>query len=149
MEWNTYYYNFNARRIETFNIFKHDTFFKYINKHFKDIKDRNEFANAIKRELQYFFWSKSEWELVIKLTDDNRVFLYPWCGSKNPENEKIEVTDETNFDWLSFARYHIDKQIYKNEAKIDIYDQVMFVWDRFVDYVWGQNKHFIISGGVK
>ena len=142
MEWNVYYYNFNAERIETFNIFKHNAFVKYINEYWKDIKDKSEFANAAKRELQYFFWSKSEWELIIKLTDDGGVFLYPWCGSKEPESEKIEVTNETNYDWLGFAQKHIN-QIYENEAKIDVYDQVMFVWYRFVDYLWEQNKYFM------
>ena len=143
MDWNVYYYNFNAGRIETFNIFKHGAFVKYINEYCKDIKDKSEFANAAKRELQYFFWSKSEWELIIKLTDDDRVFLYPWCGSKNPESEKIEVTDETNYNWLGFAQKHINQQIYGNEAKIDVYDQVMFIWDRFVDYLWEQNKYLM------
>ena len=143
MDWNVYYYNFNAGRIETFNIFKHGAFVKYINEYCKDIKNKSEFANAVKRELRYFFWSKSEWELVIELTDDNRVFLYPWCGSKDPENEKIEVTYKTNFDWLSFAEHRIGKQIYQKEANIDVYDQVMFVWDNFVDYIWNQNKHFM------
>lgn len=143
MNWNVYYYNFNAERIETFNIFKHNAFVKYISEYCKDIKDKSEFANIVKRELQYFFWDKSEWELIIKLTDDNRVFLYPWCGSKNPENEKVEVTYKTNFDWLIFAEHRIGKQIYQKEAKIDVYDQVMFVWDNFVDYIWNQNKHFM------
>lgn len=70
------------------------------------------------------------------------MFLYPWCGSSNPDNEKIEVTDETDFDWLGFAKEHIDKQIYKNEAKIDIYDQVMFQFDKFIDYVWNERSDY-------
>jgi hypothetical protein len=41
-----------------------------------------------------------------------------------------------NFDWLGFAKYHIDDQVYKSEAKIDVYNQVMFAWDKFIDNCW-------------
>lgn len=136
MEWYVYNYNFNAHKIEKFNIFRYGSFTQYAYRAARDCKDKVDFAKAIRGELLYYFWSKSEYELIIKLTDDNRVFLYPWCGSSNPYNEKIEVTDETDFDWLGFAKEHIDKQIYKNEVKIDIYDQVMFQFDKFIDYVW-------------
>lgn len=136
MTWNVYNYNFNAHRIEQFNIFRHGGFREYAYKALKNCKDKTEFAKAIRGELSYYFWSKSEYELIVKLTEDNKVFLYPWCGSRNPDNEKIEVTNETNFDWLGFAKYHIDNQVYKSEAKIDIYDQVMFRFDDFIDYCW-------------
>ena len=140
MTWNVYNYNFNAHKIEIFNIFRHGEFAKYFDKHIRTIKDKAEFAEAVRKELFYYYGSKAEWELVVKLTKDNRVFLYPWCGSRNPEGEKLEVTNEMNFDWLSFVKEHIGKQIYKNEAKIDIYDQVMFQFDKFVDYVWNERN---------
>lgn len=135
----TYIYNINVHKIEKFNIFRHGSFTQYVYKAARNCKDKADFAKAIRGELQYYFWSKSEYELIVKLTDDNRIFLYPWCGGSNPDNEKIEVTDETDFDWLGFAKEHIDKQIYKNEVKIDIYDQVMFQFDKFIDYVWNHN----------
>lgn len=138
MTWNVYNYNFNAHKIETFNIFRHGSFREYAYKALKNCKDKAEFTKAIRGELSYYFWSKSEYGLIVKLTKDNKVFLYPWCGSSHPEAEKIEVTDETNFDWLSFAKEHIDKQRYTNEAKIDIYDQVMFQFDEFINYMWNE-----------
>ena len=134
-----YVYDINAHKIEVFNIFNHGGFAKYFGKHIRTIKDKAEFAEAVRKELFYYYGSKAEWELVVKLTEDNRVFLYPWCGSRNPEGEKLEVTNEMNFDWLGFAKEHTSKQIYKNEAKIDIYDQVMFQFDEFIDYVWNCN----------
>lgn len=140
MTWNVYNYNFNVHKIETFNIFRHGSFTQYVLRAMRDCKDKTDFAKAIRGELLYYFWSKSEYELIVKLTDDNRVFLYPWCGSRNPEGEKIEVTDEKDFDWISFAKQHINKQIYKNEAKIDVSNQVRFQFDEFVDYVWNYNK---------
>mgnify|MGYP003180072099 CR=1 FL=1 len=136
MIWNVYNYNFNAHKIEKFNIFDHGGFAKYFGKHIRTIKNKAEFAEAVRKELFYYYGSKAEWELVVKLTEDNRVFLYPWCGSSNPDNEKIEVTNETNFDWLGFAKQHIGKQIYKNETKIDVSDQVRFQFDEFIDYMW-------------
>lgn len=139
MEWNVCCYNCNADKIEAFNIFRHGRFREDTQEALKIAKNKAEFALIIKRELRYYFWSKSEYELIVKLTDDNRVFLYPWCGSRNSEDEKIEVTDEKDFDWISFAKQHISKQIYKNEAKIDVSDQVRFQFDEFVDYVWNCN----------
>ena len=131
-----YVYNINAHKIEKFNIFRHGSFTQYVYRAARECKDKADFAKAIRGELLYYFWSKSEYELIVRLTDDDRVFLYPWCGSSNPDNEKIEVTNETNFDWLGFAKQHIGKQIYKNEAKIDVSDQGRFPIDEFIDYMW-------------
>lgn len=140
MTWNVYNYNFNTHKIEKFNIFRHGSFTQYVLRAMRDCKDKTDFAKTIRGELQYYFWSKSEYELIVKLTDDNRIFLYPWCGSRNPEGEKLEVTNEMNFDWLGFAKEHIDNQVYKNEAKIDIYDQVMLQFNEFIDYVWNERN---------
>lgn len=133
MEWYVCCYNCNTDEIEAFNIFRHGRFREDTQEALKIAKNKAEFALIIKRELRYYFQSKSEYELIVRLTDDDRVFLLPWCGSSDPENEKVEVTDG---HWLTFAKFHINRQIYANEAKIDIYDQVMFKWDDFIDYCW-------------
>ena len=133
MTWNVFYHNCNADEIEAFNIFRHGRFREDTQEALKIAKNKAEFALIIKRELRYYFWSKSEYEPIVRLTDDDRVFLLPWCGSRSPENEKVEVTSNC---WLDFAKLHINHQIYTNEAKIDIYDQVMFKWDKFIDYCW-------------
>ncbi len=133
MEWFVYNYNINKHEIEAFNIFQHGEFAKYFGKLIRTIKDKAEFAEAVRKELFYYYGSKAEWELVVKLTEDNRVFLYPWCGSIDPENEKVEVTDD---HWRDFAKLHIKRQQHANEAKIDIYNQVMFRFYEFVNYCW-------------
>ena len=133
MEWFVYNYNINKHEIEAFNIFKHGSFVKYFNIHLNAMSDKEQFANAIKDELRYYFWSKSEYELIVRLTDDDHVFLLPWCGSSDPENEKVEVTDD---HWRDFAKLHIKRQQHTNEAKIDIYNQVMFRFYEFVNYCW-------------
>ena len=76
----------------------------------------------------------------MKHTEDDRIVLIPWCGCINPNEAEIDVTNDPTFDWKSFAELHISKQIYKDEAKIDIYSQIEFVWDKFVTYCW-EYKH--------
>ena len=145
MNWNVYDYNINANKIETFNIFDHWSFREGAKKIAKKYKAKEEFMEQLRRELLFYFWSKCEHELIIRITDDNHIFLVPWVGCRNPEEVKIDVTNETDFDWRSFAEEHIKRQIYKNEAKIDVYDQVMFKWEEFVNYVW-ENKKELLNG---
>lgn len=140
LEWNVFYYNINRNKITTYNIFRHSGFNKYVEKAFEISKTKEEFAKILRRELMYYFWSKAEWELVIKLDEDNHIFLIPWCGCRNPEEVKIDVTNDTSFNWSGFAKKNIERQIYKNEAKIDVYDQIEYVWDNFLEYVWNSKK---------
>jgi hypothetical protein len=109
-------------------------------KRLKKCKTKEEYAEALKSNLRYYFWSKAEWELIIEITEDNRIFLKPWCGCREPEKVKIDVTDDTNFDWRGFAELHTNQQIYGNKAKIDVFDQVMFNWELFVEVVWDNRR---------
>lgn len=140
LEWNVFYYDINRNKITTYNIFRYGRFNKYVEKAFETSKTKEEFAKILRRELMYYFWSKAEWELVIELDEDNHIFLIPWCGCRNPEEVKIDVTNDTSFDWSGFAKKNIERQIYKNEAKIDVYDQIEYVWDNFLEYVWNSKK---------
>lgn len=140
LEWNVFYYDINRNKITIYNIFRHSRFNKYVEKAFEKCKTKEEFAEILRRELMYYFWSKAEWELIIELTKDNHVFLIPWCGCRNPEEIKIDVTNDTSFDWSNFAKKQIERQIYKNEAKIDVYDQIEYIWDNFLEYVWNSKK---------
>ena len=141
MEWIVYNFNINKQKIETYDIFKHWNFCEYAKKAMKKFKTKEEFAEQLKRELMYYFWSRSEYELVIEVTENNNVFLNPWVGCREPEKVRIDVTNNTDFDWVNFAKKHIKKQIYGNKAKIDIFDQVNYVWDEFVEYCWNNRKN--------
>lgn len=136
MEWLVYYCDWNKDKIEPINILGGS----YVNSEIKKIKKKNksidEFATALMHEMKYHYWSRCEWELIIKISEDNKVYLLPWCGCKNPESAKIEVTDDFSFDWLGFAQEHISQQIYLKEAKIDVWDQLEYRWDDFVSYCW-------------
>ena len=140
MIWNVYHYNINSNKIETYNLFKNGTFMSYIRKANKKYNNKEEFAKQLKRELQYYFWSRSEYEVIIEITEDNRIILYPWVGCKAPEKCRMDVTNDTGFDWGGFTKKHINLQGYKIKAKIDVYDQVMYDWEKFLDYVWENRK---------
>ena len=93
-------------------------------------------------EMMSQYWSRCEYEVIIEIDDNNRIWLKPWVGCVNPDDVKIDVTDDDSFDWKSFAKEHIEKQIYKNEAKIDIFDQLQWKWQEFIDYVWNYHHKY-------
>ena len=105
----------------------------------KKCATRTEFAEKLRTVFMWRYWSKAEHELIVSKTEDGRVLLMPWCGCYADKKATIDVTDDyTQLDWGAFADYHINKQTFKNEAKIDVYDQIMF-GDRFeklVDTLW-------------
>ena len=132
--WIVKIFDCNAQKIKDYDILKYRE--DDIKKLKKKYITKEEFAEALRRECMYRFWSKAEWELIIECIEDSRVILRPWCGCYNPDEVKIDVTDDTSFDWQGFAAEHIRKQIFKNKAKIDAWDQIKYRWDEFVEYVW-------------
>ena len=141
LKWYVYRYNCNSNKIETYNVVGGKYFLETLKKMMKKYSDKNDFAEALKSEMMYHFWSRAEWELIVETTEDNRIFLSPWVGCKDPENVRIDATDDTGFDWRGFAELHTGRQIYKNKAKIDVYDQLDYVWDDFVDYCWNSKVY--------
>ena len=134
MVWNVKYFNMNKQVIEDFNPLKH--YDDWIKKQKKKCATKEEFAEALRRELQYRFWSRAEYELIITKEEDGSIWLSPWVGCYNPDEAKINVANDISFDWKGFAEEHIKKQIFNNRAKIDIFDQYMFRFDELVDNLW-------------
>lgn len=98
-----------------------------------------EFGERLRREFMCHYWSKAEWELIITKTENGRILLSPWCGCREPEKVTVDVTDDhSQLDWSAFANYHINRQAFKTEAKIDVYDQIMFGgrFEKLVDMLW-------------
>lgn len=95
MEWNVFYYNINSRKITTYNIFKHGGFSKMVEKHFAYSETKEEFSEELKRSLMYFFWSKSEYEVVIS----------PWCGGNEKEAIKVDIYKQVLMNWDRFVDY--------------------------------------------
>lgn len=136
LSWLVTYYDCNADKIKYYDILKYRK--DLIKKLKKKCETKEEFADKMRRELQWSYWSRCEWELIIEIDDNNRIWLNPWVGCKEPENVRIDVTDREDFDWRGFAKTHIGKQIYKNEAKIDVFDQLTYgnQFEKFIDYCW-------------
>lgn len=124
----------NADKIGDYDVLKYRE--DLVKKLKKKCTTKEEFAENMRREMQWQYWSRAEYELIIEVTEDNRIWLTPWIGCVDPDVAKIDVTNDTSFDWSGFANKHIKEQVYKNKAKIDIYDQVMYRFDEFVDYCW-------------
>lgn len=134
MYWEATYFDCNAQVIKKYNILRYRE--DDIKKMKKKCKTKEEFADALRREIIWRYWSKCEWELIIEITKDNRVVLKPWVGCHDDENATIDVTDDTTFDWRGFAEKHIGEQIYKNKATVDVFHQLDYKWTEFIDYCW-------------
>lgn len=93
MKWNVYIYNINKKRIETYNIFEHGSFMNYVLKAIKTYDNKADFENQLKAELRYYYWAKSEWEIL----------LSHWFGDK--ETVKIDVYDQVMNNWDIFVDY--------------------------------------------
>lgn len=128
------HFDFNAQKIEKYEIKQH-----YFVDELKSIKKKHKTREAFEERLRsivmYYFWSKCEWELVI-IKENGRIYLEPWVGCRDKEKARIDITDNELMDWKAFADIHINKQIYKNCAKIDVYDQIEFRWQEFSDRCW-------------
>ena len=133
LSWQVVGFDCNAQEIKYYDILKYRE--DEIKKMKKKYKTREEFAEALEREMRYRFWSKAEWELIVERTEDGRIWLYPWCGCHDEQQARIDVTDREDYDWKDFADKYIDTR-YGNEEKIDVWDQLEYVWDNFVDCVW-------------
>lgn len=95
LSWNVVRYDFNKKDFVSYNVLN-SRIVEEIKKRTKNINNKLDFAEEVRRICQYYFWSKCEWEIVIQ----------EWTGH-NPK-----------------------------EKKVDVYDQLLLNWDRFIDYVW-------------
>lgn len=136
LTWLVMHFDVNKQTIRPYDILKHRE--DYIKRLKKKCESKEQFAENLRRELMRLYWSRCEWELIIEIDGAGRVWLSPWIGSRDPEAAKIDVTDVSDYDWKGFAEEHAFKQGNKQEAKIDVYDQLMYK-DRFaelVNYCW-------------
>ena len=134
MKWTVKHYDYNIPAITDYDLFPY--FEEFLLKLKKQKLTREEFAKEIKSELVYLYWSKCEYEIFIEKENDGRIYLLPHCGGREKDVPFLDVTDDTSFDWKGFAEMHIKMQIYGNKAKIDIWNQIEYRFDEFIDYCW-------------
>ena len=141
--WNVYYGNFNKREIQTFNIFDHVAFYESCVKAKKKFKeDREGFANEVRSSLQYYFWSKCEWEIVLTHWPDGELYQLQRDTTLGILRELFDYGD--TYEWMRPER-EVTIKVYpkdyeKHPLKIDVYEQVMNNWDVFIDYLWNNRK---------
>ena len=120
----------NKKEIVTFNIFNHWKFNEDVQKSLKKIKNKDEFAEHLRRDLFYYFCSKCEHEVIIT--------SFPTYITMNElhrlNRERALHKEKYGTDYV---RINVSPD---TRAKIDIYTQVMNNWDIFLDYVWNSKK---------
>lgn len=96
LKWNVFMENFNGRKIETYDIFRHTSFLDDVRKAAEKCgEDRAAFEEQLRRSLMYYFWSKCEYEII----------LSSWPGRENFKDKKVDVYDQVNLNWPVFTEY--------------------------------------------
>lgn len=131
LTWTVHREYISKNKLETYNIFAHRDFFEDVRKKLMSSETKEVFADCINISLCQYFMGKCEYEVII--TNRNDRIIMTSCFDSS--DLKIDVTDDNNFDWVGFYK---DKRTCYNgeEIKIDIYDQVKYRYNEFVDYLW-------------
>lgn len=96
LEWNALYYDFNSKRVRTYNIFSHGGFLEDCRKAARKYKnDKSAFLEAVSSSLQYFFWCKCEWEVIVSA----------WPPSEKFRESKIDIFSQVMMNWTAFEEY--------------------------------------------
>ena len=110
LEYNVWVYNINKQKIEKYNVFYHCGFYREVENLLKnDRLSIEDFSEKVKMQAMYYFWSKTEWEIVIR----------PWCGCRDVEKaaKKIDVYDQLIINWNNFIKY-----IWNNKQEVIGYE---------------------------
>ena len=94
LEWNVFYYDFNAKEIKVSNIFNHGRYRSDVEKLLRECTNINDFSDKLKSTTMYYFWSKCEWETEI----------YPWVGDEDA-SIKVDVFWQLKNNWDRFVEY--------------------------------------------
>ena len=96
LHWYVLIEDVNAKEIVIYNIFWHSGFLDDCRKAAAKYKtDREAFLEAVKTSLLYYYWSKTEWEII----------LSSWPPRKDFHDEKIDVYDQVVLNWPAFEDY--------------------------------------------
>lgn len=135
--WQVLIHDFNTHTIIPYDILAHR---ELLIKKFKKLHSTKEaFAEALRKDFMYQYWSRCEYEMLLYI-GNNRVYLMPWVGDLI--GDKLDITDNTLLDWPTFAKHLLsnrgwhDKTNNRKYVKFDIYDQIMFRFDELVDFCW-------------
>lgn len=94
LNWNVVHFDFNTHKFATCNILS-DGMVEEIKKRTKKVDNRDDFSKEVDLLCMSRFWSKFEWEIVIK----------QWTGYDNPKQMKVDVYDQLKLNWGRFIDY--------------------------------------------
>lgn len=95
MIWYVFRYNINSKTIEKYNIFEHGGFKHDCMQLLINITDKEKFIIELKNTLQYYFWCKCEYEIVISA----------WPPSHNDVQRKVDIFSQVMLNWNVFVDY--------------------------------------------
>lgn len=107
LEWNVFYHSINKREITILNIFNHWKFAEDTQKNLKKIKNKDEFAEQLRRDLSYYFRFKSEYEVIISA----------WCGGDGNEAVKVDIYTQVMNNWDLFLDYVWNSKWHRSNNK--------------------------------
>lgn len=122
LNWQVFRYDINKKRILTWNVFEHGSFYKDAIKCLNECRDKEEFKTELRREVQYYFWAKVEYEVFISEP-------FPYVSK-----EEIERLSKEDVKYYTHVNLDVG-------SKIDIYEQIMMNYKHFVNYVWENGKN--------
>ena len=139
LSWKVKIFDCNAQKIKDYDILKYQ-YKDFVKKLKKKCTTKEEFSEAMDREMTRMFWARAEWELIIELDEDGLIWLAPWVGCREPEVASIEVVADTTFNWLGFLKTkNLNSQ---DQVKIDVYDQLKYRWEDFITYLWTTRQRY-------
>lgn len=106
LKWNVIVSDMNTGKIKAYNIFDHGSFCREIKDVCKEAVSKERFVSNVKSALLYYFWCKSEWEVIIS----------PWCGNRENNERKVDVYWQVMNNFDRFIDY-----IMKEEG-LDLHD---------------------------
>ena len=104
---------------------------KDFNKLSDEQKAEKVFKEKVRRSLSYYFWSKSEWEVIVT--------TWPPYVDSDEIDSLVKEKEEHLSKYGKFYQTHCNLTV---GEKIDVYTQVMLNWDCFIEYLWN-NKHLL------
>ena len=93
LEWNVWRNELNTDKIKPFNIFNHYSFNKAVTNIFSKRLHMDEFEEMIDKEAMYYFWCKTEYEVMIGSLFER------W------QKTKIDIYSQLKLNWGRFIDY--------------------------------------------
>ena len=129
LTWNVFKEDWNGKEIKTFNVFQHQSYKEEIERLLEMARmglNKGNFEKEVRRYTQYYFWSKSEYEIV----------LTSWPPHIDADKELTRLNQEKEATiakgWT--PKYLDVRPVIAN--KIDIYEQLQLNWEHYINYLW-------------